>query len=381
MKTVVYWSPFLTNVATISAVINSAKSLKLYSKNYRPIIINACGEFTPYKKNLEDNGIELKNLIKFDYHRFLPKVGFLKSRISYLIIFIISLFPLIYFLKKKKIEYIICHLITSLPLFISKIINTKTKFILRISGLTNLNLVRKFFWIYLDKNLFLVTCPTISTLNEIKNQKLFSEDKVVLLRDPVIRIKTIQNQKRQQLNINIDKKNFNIICIGRLTRQKNFEFIINNFQNILDIKDNSKLYILGEGEQKKYLEDMIEKRGLHNHIFLIGFHQNIHNILSKSNLFILTSLWEDPGWVLIEAACSNTLILSSNCKNGPEELIEKNKGGILFENNSNKDFLDKIKQTFQLSQNEIFKKKVFSKKKSKLFTVFNHYLSIEKLLK
>ena len=102
MKTVVYWSPFLTNVATISAVINSAKSLKLYSKNYRPIIINACGEFTPYKKNLEDSGIELKNLINFDYHRFLPKVGFLKSRISYLIIFIISLFPLIYFLKKKK---------------------------------------------------------------------------------------------------------------------------------------------------------------------------------------------------------------------------------------------------------------------------------------
>ena len=381
MKTVVYWSPFLTNVATISAVINSAKSLKLYSKNYRPIIINACGEFTPYKKNLEDNGIELKNLIKFDYHRFLPKVGFLKSRISYLIIFIISFFPLIHFLKKKKIEYIICHLITSLPLFISKIINTKTKFILRISGLTNLNLVRKFFWIYLGKNLFLVTCPTISTLNEIKNQKLFSEDKVVLLRDPVIRIKIIQNQKRQQLNINIDKKNFNIICIGRLTRQKNFEFIINNFQNILDIKDNSKLYILGEGEQKKYLEDMIEKRGLLNDIFLIGFHQNIHNILSKSNLFILTSLWEDPGWVLIEAACSNTLILSSNCKNGPEELIEKNKGGILFVFFSYKDFLVKIKQIFQLSQNEIFKKKVFSKKKSKLFTVFNHYLSIEKLLK
>ena len=381
MKTVAYWSPFLTNVATISAVINSAKSLKLYSKNYKPIIINACGEFTPYKKILEDDGIELKDLIKFDYHRFLPKVGFVKSRTSYLVIFLISFFPLLYFLKKNKPEYFICHLITSLPLFISKIINKKTKFILRISGLTNLSMIRKHFWFYFGKNLFLVTCPTISTLNEIKNLNLFSEDKIILLRDPVIRIKIIQKQKKQQLNFKINVKNFNIVCIGRLTKQKNFKFIIDNFQKVLDLKANSKLYILGEGEQKKYLDDMIKKRGLHKDIFLMGFHQNIYNIMSKSNLFILTSLWEDPGWVLIEAACSNTLILSSNCKNGPEEFIENNKGGILFENNSNKDFLSKIKQTFELTQNEIMQKKIFSKKKSRLFTIFNHYLSIEKLLK
>ena len=64
-----------------------------------------------------------------------------------------------------------------------------------------------------------------------------------------------------------------------------------------------------------------------------------------------------------------------------KEFIENNKGGILFENNSNKDFLSKIKQTFELTQNEIMQKKIFSKKKSRLFTIFNHYLSIEKLLK
>ena len=94
MKTTAYWSPFLTNVATINAVINSAKSLRLYSKNYRPIIINACGEFTPFKSNLEKNGIELKNIISFDYHKFLPKQGFLKSRFSYIVIFFISIIPL-----------------------------------------------------------------------------------------------------------------------------------------------------------------------------------------------------------------------------------------------------------------------------------------------
>ena len=49
MKSVYYWSPFLTNVATISAVIESAVSLKRYSKNFEPFIIDVCGEFYYFK--------------------------------------------------------------------------------------------------------------------------------------------------------------------------------------------------------------------------------------------------------------------------------------------------------------------------------------------
>ena len=58
MKTVVYWSPFLTHVATISSVIESAKSLKKYSKKYDPVIIDACGEFESYSKTLVENKID-----------------------------------------------------------------------------------------------------------------------------------------------------------------------------------------------------------------------------------------------------------------------------------------------------------------------------------
>ena len=49
MKKIFYWSPYLTNVATIEAVINSIKSVKKYSKSFNPILINVCGEFDNYK--------------------------------------------------------------------------------------------------------------------------------------------------------------------------------------------------------------------------------------------------------------------------------------------------------------------------------------------
>ena len=52
MKKVFYWSPYLSNVATIKAVINSVKGLKKFSNEYEPILVNVCGEFIIIKMNL-----------------------------------------------------------------------------------------------------------------------------------------------------------------------------------------------------------------------------------------------------------------------------------------------------------------------------------------
>ena len=49
---------------------------------------------------------------------------------------------------------------------------------------------------------------------------------------------------------------------------------------------------------------------------------NVFKYLINSKYFILSSLWEDPGFVLIEAGISNTIILSSDCPNGPKEIVK-----------------------------------------------------------
>lgn len=149
----------------------------------------------------------------------------------------------------------------------------------------------------------------------------------------------------------------------------------------MNLKKNSKLFIIGEGEQRNFLQKLIEKKKLSQKIFLLGFQKNVFNYLKNANLFILSSLWEDPGWVLMEAAMCNTLILSSNCRNGPKEFLEDNRGGVLFENNSIQDFLSKFKQITELDQKQIIEKKFFSKKKAKLFTNFNHYKKLNLILK
>ena len=380
MKKIFYWSPYLTNVATIKAVINSIKSIKKYSKEYEPILINSCGEFDIYKEELLKLDIETIDLVFFKYHKFLPTKGFLLSRISFMIIFIMSFFPLLFLIKQKKPDYFIFHLITSLPIIISNIVKNNTKFILRISGLPKYNIFRNFIWKNLGRNIYKVTCPTIGTVEHLTSIKIFDKEKIFLLRDPIVNIKNISKMKNEQIRYSFDNNEFLIIAIGRLTKQKNFKFLINCFDEILMIKKNAKLFIIGEGEEKKILQSLIQKKNLSKKIILLDFQDNIFNYLKIANLFILSSLWEDPGWVLMEAAACNTLILSSNCKNGPEEFIENNKGGILFKNNSSLDFIKKFKEINNLDNEKKIEKKLFAKKKVNQYTIFRHFRVLNKIL-
>ena len=74
----------------------------------------------------------------------------------------------------------------------------------------------------------------------------------------------------------------------------------------------------------------IKKNNLSENIKLLGHTDNIYEFMLKSKAFILSSLWEDPGFVIIESALCNSMIISSNCKNGPKEFLSNGDAGLLF---------------------------------------------------
>ena len=110
-------------------------------------------------------------------------------------------------------------------------------------------------------------------------------------------------------------------------------------------------------KKEKLLEKQIKKLNLENNVFLIGHKKNIYKYLKKAEMFILSSLWEDPGFVLIEAGYSNTLVLSSDCPNGPKEILNNNQNGFLYEKNSLTSFVDKFNEIQNMNEKQIFKKK------------------------
>ena len=377
-----YWSPFISKVATVSSVIRSAESILKYSKskdNINVAIIDAIGEWTNYRKII-DQKIKIINLKKKSIFETLPKEGFFKSRLSYVIIFVITFFKLIKLINKEKPDYLIAHLLTSLPIFLTLIFNNNTKVIVRISGLPRLNFIRYMFWKMFSKKIYKITCPTKSTYEYLKKKNIFDKNKISILRDPVIHLHEFSMKKKEKIeDLKIQKNNL-IVGIGRLTRQKNFLLLIRAFKKILFKYPNYQLILLGEGEQRKLLTKEIIKLELKNKIFLMGYKDNVYKYLLNSDCFILTSLWEDPGFVILEAALSNTFIISSDCPNGPNEILSNGQNGFLFQNNNLSELLNKFDEFKNLTKEELNKKKIFAKKQIKIFTQFAHFQSLKNII-
>ena len=171
-----------------------------------------------------------------------------------------------------------------------------------------------------------------------------------------------------------------ILSIGRLTRQKNFLLLIRAFKEILKEYSNLKLVILGEGEDRKKIEKLISKLSLNNHIFLEGYKKNIFNYLHNCECYISSSLYEDPGFSLIESGFLNKFVIAADSKTGPTEILNSSNNGLLFKNNDKNSLVNQYLAFKKLSSEKLMNKKINLKKFSKNFSVFNHFKSMSKIL-
>ena len=305
----------------------------------------------------------------------LPEKGFLLSRFSFLLISFISFLPLLKLLKEKKPNYLVIHLNTALPLILLYLFKFETKFILRISGKPRLNFLRKFLWKLISEKIYKVTAPTKIIADDLINKKIFSEKKIDVLYDPIIKVNNFTKRFKKKF----ENKN-KIIAIGRLTAQKNFPFLIDCFSSIEKKYDFYTLHILGDGEQKSKLARLIKSKNLNNKVYLHGYKKNINEYLNNSFCFVLSSLWEDPGFVIIEAAMNNTVILSTNCDSGPRELLKNKENSFVFNNNNKESFVRSFENLVNSDEDFKHNMKVNMKKNVKKFTLFRHYLKLNKII-
>ena len=138
------------------------------------------------------------------------------------------------------------------------------------------------------------------------------------------------------------------------------------------------LLIIGEGEYRNKLNKLIINKNLSEKVFLLGYKNNVYKYLKKADFFILTSLWEDPGFVILEAALSNTNIISSDCPNGPREIIKNQ--DFLFKNNSVEDLVNKFENIEKKKLDDLFMQKILVKKEIKSFSTYQHFKNLNSIL-
>ena len=376
MKKIFFWSPYNSKIGTINSVLNSIKSIQMYSKGkYEPNLIDTTYEWKDFQKSI--NVIFLRKE-KSDF-RTINNKGFFWSRIFYIRIFFSCFLPLKKILKENKPDYLIVHLVTSLPLILFLLFKFETKLILRISGEPKLNIFRKFLWKILSKKFFAITCPSKETKEILIKKNIFDSKKIHILLDPILTISDFKNKKKNEIEIGLQKNKF-FLSVGRLTKQKNFSFLISSFNKIKKNYPEIKLVILGEGEEKSNLQNQIVSLGLQNMVMINGFKENVFCYMKNAICLILPSLYENPGHVLIEAAISNCPIISSDCPTGPAEFLSYGKAGYLFELNNESDLINKVEKFMKQSEEEKIKKTILAKKNSINYTLFRHYSCLKKII-
>ncbi len=119
-----------------------------------------------------------------------------------------------------------------------------------------------------------------------------------------------------------------ILGVGRLTPQKDFSTLIHAFAQLRKNRA-ARLVILGEGEERNVLEDLVHKLKLKADVAFPGFVSNPQAYMKHAALFVLSSRWEGLPTVLIEAMATGTPIVATDCPSGPVEILENGRWGRL----------------------------------------------------
>ena len=120
-----------------------------------------------------------------------------------------------------------------------------------------------------------------------------------------------------------------IVAIGRLRTLKGFDLLISAFANVAADFPKWRVKIYGDGPEGENLQHQINALHLKDKIEMCGPTHNVHNILSKAGIFVLTSYYEGMPNALIEAMSTGTPCISTDCPHGPNELIQSGYNGIL----------------------------------------------------
>lgn len=119
-----------------------------------------------------------------------------------------------------------------------------------------------------------------------------------------------------------------VVACGRLTEQKGFSHLVRAFAEVAR-RIPAQLWILGEGPERRSLEQLARTLGVGDRVRLLGFRQNPFCYFAAADLFASSSLWEGFQLVLMEAAACGAPIVASDCPHGPAELLDGGRCGIL----------------------------------------------------
>ena len=278
------------------------------------------------------------------------------------------------YIKKYSPDVLLAVKNIPVSIFLKIILKNKFKLIIReavnpkYSSITQRSLLSRIFVNNLKKLLYPKADNIIAISEGVKQSlvKNFNLDSS--------KIQTIYNPSADKKILSLAKEDIDrdlisnrplIVSIGRLTKQKNHITLLKAFNKIHSNID-CNLYIIGEGSERRNLEKFIKNNNIDDKVKLLGYQNNPWKFLSKSNLFVLPSIWEGFGNVIVESMLIGIPVISSDCPSGPREILNNGKSGKLFQVGDYNHLANIIEEIISSDNSELIN---YAKLRSKDFTI------------
>lgn len=128
--------------------------------------------------------------------------------------------------------------------------------------------------------------------------------------------------------ININENTIVLGCVARFDPEKGYVELIKAVKKVEKIYHNIILLIIGDGPERKKIENEIQNQKIEDKIFLLGFRQDIPQLLKCIDIYVSASYKEGLPYALIEALASETLVVATKTT-GNDEIIYDGETGIL----------------------------------------------------
>ena len=231
---------------------------------------------------------------------------------------ILGIFKLKKYLKNNQYDIIHIHSYNSFGLIYAYISKKYIKKIIIHAHNSNIDkdyLYIKHFINYIIKLLFYNKSYTYISVSEECSKFCFGNKKSIILPNMIDYSKYLFNNKERDYYRNlfsINKKDIIIGHIGRFEHQKNHDFIIDIFNDIIKINNNYKLILIGEGSLKNKIKHKVKKLNLESNIIFLDYRNDISKLINMFDIYLFPSLYEGFGITVLEAEINSKYVFVSD---------------------------------------------------------------------
>ena len=221
----------------------------------------------------------------------------------------------------------------------------------------------------------------VAVSEDVKNSFIkvsgIDENKVVVKYN-TFDVDTIIEKSKEKVEKGIKNNCINICSVGKLEEVKGYKRLLKIYKRLSDKLPNTHLVLIGEGSQRKELEDYITNNNLNEQVDLIGFDSNPYKYVAKSDLFVCSSYSEGFSSVLAESTILQIPAITTDCAGMKEILGENNDYGIIV--NNDEESLYRGLEYLLTNKNELYYYENKVKERGTFFSTSNSVNGIEKMM-